>query len=233
MREFLVAGLIIGFNIGLVYFLLHQLNQKHRPAWALLASLVIGVAAAQLAGMLNFIVQPLVEAQSLSVWAALVVAVVPGVFEELFKTVPVVFFVQAEDFFDNLGDGVIYFALSGIGFGLYENLQYTFVQGYGVGLIRALSVVFFHASTAGLFGYCYARQRIDPSTGNWWQMVAALIGLIVLHVGYNLSLLSAPVWRLSLVGAFLISAGLSLSLYVVTMRAKRSADRQSDLIRSQ
>lgn len=235
MQEFLVAGLIIIFNAGLAYFLLRQLNQKHRPVWALLASCVIGVAAAQLAGVLNFIVQPLVDVQNLSLWGALAVAVVPGVFEELFKVIPVVFFVQSERFFDCRADGVVYFALSGIGFGLYENLQYTFTQGSGVGLIRALSVIFFHAATAGLFGYFYARQRLEPSSGHWWQMSAALVGLMVLHAGYNLSLLMAPAWRPSLIGAFIISAGLSLGLYFVTMssKASRGPDRQSDVIRAQ
>jgi len=55
--------------------------------------------------------------------------------------------------FDEPVDGIIYGVTVGLGFAAFENLFYTMLFGYRVGLFRAVLTSLAHASFTGIFGY--------------------------------------------------------------------------------
>lgn len=55
--------------------------------------------------------------------------------------------------FDEHVDGIIYGITIGLGFAAFENLFYTILFGYRVGLVRAVLTSLAHASFTGIFGY--------------------------------------------------------------------------------
>lgn len=215
----LVILVIIALNLALVVFLLIRDTGPIRPLWALLVPIVIGLAAAQVAGSINSILEPLVGGQLLSLSSAVIVGIVPGLFEELLKVIPIIFFVQSEKFFSGLVDGVIYFSLSGIGFGLYENIQYTLAKGAGVGLQRVFTVLFFHAATSGIFGYWYAHNRLDKSRFHWLGLFGVAVLLIATHFVYNFSIAIQSVWPFMTIVALAVSLSLSCLLIWLYLKA--------------
>jgi RsiW-degrading membrane proteinase PrsW (M82 family) len=58
-------------------------------------------------------------------------------------------------------DGIIYGVTVGLGFAAAENLFYTMMFGYKVGIVRAFLTTLAHASFSGIFGYFLGRAKID------------------------------------------------------------------------
>lgn len=62
--------------------------------------------------------------------------------------------------FDEPVDGIIYGVTVGLGFAAFENLFYTILFGYKVGLLRAVITSLAHASFTGIFGYYLGQAKI-------------------------------------------------------------------------
>ncbi len=63
--------------------------------------------------------------------------------------------------FDEAIDGIIYGVTVGLGFAAFENLFYTILFGYRVGLVRAVLTSLAHASFTGIFGYFLGQAKIN------------------------------------------------------------------------
>lgn len=208
---------------GLGFYLLSRDDGPNEPLWALLTVFMIGLAAAQLSGVINDKLIPYPADTSLGLSGALMVGIIPGIYEELLKSLPVAFFVGSQPFFRRPSDGVIYFAFSGLAFGLLENIEYTMQQGALVGFDRLLTLLFFHAATSGIFGWYFYRARYYHE---WPAAMRAAGYLMLAHAGYNFSVAYANAVPLLRVFAYGISLSLSLQLIRIYSRARRG-DRQA------
>ncbi|HZY71010.1 MAG TPA: PrsW family glutamic-type intramembrane protease [Thermoplasmata archaeon] len=89
-----------------------------------------------------------------------------------------------------LGDGPVFGASVGLGFGFFETLIYGvgafvtggLVAGLGLIFIRSLSSVLLHGSTTAMFGYGFARQRFSGGGG---AAGAYYVLAVVMHSSFN------------------------------------------------
>ncbi len=147
-----------------------------------------------------------------------------GVVEEGLKFLPLAAFIYRKKYFNEHTDGVLYFAICGLAFGLVENILYTAQYGTATGAVRIVLTPFFHAATAGIVGFYLAKAKISGQT--WFAPLGALGSLIIIHGVYNYGL-SSRVLGLALV-SLIISVALSAGLFVFYVRAGR-LDREMAL----
>ena len=219
MLIFAVILLTIMAFGGLAFYLLSRDDGQNEPIWALLTVFLIGLAAAQLAGVINDKLIPYPTDTSIGFMGAVVVGVIPGVYEELLKSLPVAFFVGSQSFFKRPTDGVIYFAFSGLDFGLLENIEYTVQQGAMVGFDRLLTLLFFHAATSGIFGWYFYQAK---QQGDLRRVIRPALLLMLAHALYNFSAAYAGVIPILRIVAYAISFFLSLMLLRIYARARAS-----------
>lgn len=82
--------------------------------------------------------------------------------------------------FDEAIDGIIYGVTLGLGFATFENLFYTILYGYQVGLTRAFLTTLAHGAFTGIFGSYLSRGMKAGKKGIIWTgffLVAFLHGL--------------------------------------------------------
>ena len=84
--------------------------------------------------------------------------------------------------FDERVDGIIYSVTVGLGFAAAENLFYTMIYGYQVGLVRAFITTLAHASFTGIFGYFLGIAKIENKN---YLIVIGLFISILLHGLYD------------------------------------------------
>jgi RsiW-degrading membrane proteinase PrsW (M82 family) len=144
--------------------------------------------------------------------------------EEACKFVPLAIFLRHKRYFNEHTDGIIYFVLAGLGFGLPENILYTLQYGAGVGAGRIVLTPFFHAATTGMVGYFYAKYRL----GGTRQITVwlALIAAMVLHGLYDFGLTSGHQVYAAL--SVCITLSMSIGLFVFYMKAT-DLDREQGL----
>lgn len=136
--------------------------------------------------------------------ALIVTILIVATVEELVKFVPLALFMWRRPYFNEHTDGVVYFGLAGLAFGLVENLLYSLAYGVEVGSLRLLLLPFFQASLTALVGYALVRVKLR--TGHWIGVVAALLAAIALHAGYD--------WLATLTTASGLAAGLLLGIII-------------------
>lgn len=107
-----------------------------------------------------------------------------------------------------VADGPVFGASVGLGFGFFETALYGIV-GYGVGglpgalalvLVRSVSSVLLHGSSTAMFGYGYARSRLEGSAGATGRYYLLAVGM---HASFN---------ALASLGALLLALGVSNSI---------------------
>ena len=111
-----------------------------------------------------------------------------GVIEESCKFLPLAILIYRRRFFNEYADGIIYFALAGLGFGLPENILYTLQGGTQTGLTRLFLTPVFHASITAMVGYFLAKQKLNKRSP--LIVIVPFIAAIVLHGIYDFGLLS-------------------------------------------
>jgi len=82
-----------------------------------------------------------------------------GIIEEGIKSYTVYKLHYRHPEFDEPVDGIIYGITVGLGFAAFENLFYTILFGYQVGLTRAVLTSLAHASFTGIFGFYLSRAQ--------------------------------------------------------------------------
>ena len=174
---------------GLAWFLISQDHGKKEPILALWFAFGMGALAAVLA---YYIENKFISASSLTATSPkttlLSATMLVAVIEESCKFLPLAALIYGRKFFNEHVDGVIYFALAGLGFGLPENILYTLQGGTQTGLTRLFLTPVFHASITGMVGYFLARQKLGKRSP--LIVVIPFIAAIVLHGVYDFGLLS-------------------------------------------
>jgi RsiW-degrading membrane proteinase PrsW (M82 family) len=215
----LLFGLLlafIGIAIGLAWFFIAHDRGMKEPVAALWIAVGLGLLGGVAAGLLESWLVPVNNLISGAPYGTLLMtALAVGVIEESCKFVPLAIVLYKRPYFNEHTDGVIYFALAGLGFGLPENILYTLQFGDKAGMIRIFMTPFFHAATTGLVGYYLIRRKLAAKSP--FSIVLPLAGAMVLHGLYDFGLASGslPYMIMSL----LITLGLSIGLFMVFLLA--------------
>ncbi|HSW85391.1 MAG TPA: PrsW family intramembrane metalloprotease [Candidatus Saccharimonadales bacterium] len=198
-----------------MYFVRHDRGARE-PIKALWMAFGLGAIGALMAGLLEFwlisahSVTPTTTRSSLFATFLLV-----GVIEECCKFLPAALVLYKKPYFNEYSDGVIYFALAGMGFGLPENVLYTLHFGAKAGILRILLTPLLHASITAIAGYYLVSLKIKGKSP--FLVVLPLILLIILHAFYDFGLASGIAGFALL--SILITLGLSISLFMVYVYA--------------
>src|SRR3954452_12470435 len=127
---YLVLLTFVALSAGLAWYLIANDRGEREPIYALWVAAGFGVAGAFAAGLLEgWLVKDASYLAGESGLKLLGAALTVGVIEEICKFLPLAVWIYKKRYFNEHTDGVIYFALAGLGFGLPENILYTLQFG--------------------------------------------------------------------------------------------------------
>lgn len=185
----IILLVFVGIAISLAWFLISHDHGEKEPIAALWMAAGFGVLGAMLAAWLeNWLIPSHNLMPGATPGALLTASLSVGFIEEACKFIPLAVVIYGRRYFNENTDGVIYFALAGLGFGLPENILYTLQFGAKTGLIRVLLTPFLHAATTGLVGYFLAKQKVFKRSPFW--VVVPLAVMMLLHGLYDFGLTS-------------------------------------------
>ena len=216
MLVFLLLLVFIAVAISLAWFLIAHDRGAKEPVGALWLAGLFGLAGAAGAGLIEGqLINPdnLLAGMPLSHIMSTALAI--GAIEEICKFVPLGIYIYKRPFFNEHTDGIIYFALAGLGFGLPENILYTLHYGKDAGVARLLLTPLFHAAATGLVGYYLAKGKFRGKAAAY--VLPALTAAIVLHGLYDFGLASGK--PLYTVAALSVTLGLSVALFLLYNKA--------------
>jgi RsiW-degrading membrane proteinase PrsW (M82 family) len=217
MSLFIILVIFTLISSGLAwYFVAHDHGEKE-PVGALWVAAGLGLLGGVGAAVLENTLLPVGNLQPGTALVGLFVASMGvGIIEETCKFLPLAVHLYPKRYFNEHTDGVIYFAIAGLGFGLPENILYSLQYGASVGLSRVILTPFFHAATTGMIGYFLAKGKLS---GLGWRKTTplALLAAIGLHGMYDFGLASGVPWLVGL--SILITLGVSVSLFIFFSKA--------------
>lgn len=221
MLALFLIFIFIAIAIGLTWFFLSHDKGEKKPIGTLWTAAGLGFLGAILAMIIEgvFINADALKGGSVPAGTALVTALSVGLIEEACKFFPLAFYIYKKSFFNEHTDGIIYFALAGLGFGVPENILYTLSYGSGAGAARIILTPFFHAATTAMVGYFLIKAKLSgksPLTAVW-----ALIAAMVLHAIYDFGLLqtTSPIF---IIFSFMTTVVLSVSIFLFFIRASET-----------
>ncbi|HEY5442055.1 MAG TPA: PrsW family glutamic-type intramembrane protease [Candidatus Saccharimonadales bacterium] len=225
MLLFVMLTTFIGLAVGLAWFLISRDHGEKEPIGMLWLAAGFGMLGAVMAAFLENRLIPVSHLlPGASYGTLLPAALAVGAIEESCKFLPLAFVLYKRRYFNEYTDGVIYFALAGLGFGLPENLLYTLQFGTQTGLGRLLMTPFFHAAITGLIGYCLIRCKLGRRSP--WLVGLPLLGAILVHGAYDFGMSSGSLLYSD--ASVAITLGVSLGLFAVFLRAN-DQDRERGL----
>ena len=137
MLIYLLILLFISLAVGLVIFLLKSDKGEREPVNALWIAAGMGILAAILAAVIEKWLIPTSNLEAgASIGVMLPSFIGVGVIEESLKFLPLAIYIYHKKYFNEHTDGIIYFAIAGLGFGLPENILYTIQYGAKPGIGR-------------------------------------------------------------------------------------------------
>jgi RsiW-degrading membrane proteinase PrsW (M82 family) len=230
MEIILLALLAVIPSLLLMWFF-HARDRFPEPPGVLWRTFLLGVltipAAVGIELALSGISSRIRPLELSSLFDAFVVA---ALVEETLKLVVIRFYSLRRKAFDEVMDGLVYGAASGLGFATLENVMYVFTQenGLAVGIMRAIMSVPGHACWGAVLGFYAARGLLSgrPFRG----MMTGLAMAVLLHGLYDY-----PVMLFSsgsgLAGGvaillFLATLGVCIGGWVLVIRLSRGARRE-------
>jgi RsiW-degrading membrane proteinase PrsW (M82 family) len=220
---YLVLLAFVGLSVGLAWYLITHDRGQREPIYALWVAAGLGVAGAFAAGFLEgWLVNDITLLSGQVGLKLLIAALSVGVIEELCKFLPLAVWLYKKKYFNEHTDGVIYFALAGLGFGLPENILYTLQFGTRAGTTRLILTPLFHAAITGLAGYFLINAKLSRKPVI--SVALPLGAAILLHGIYDFGLLSGSAMYQTL--ALLITLGLSAGLFMLFLKATQQDQDQ-------
>lgn len=216
MYPVIIAFIVLA--VLLVWYLLRHDHGRQLPVASLWTAFGFGIVAMILASVIEGLAIPdtiWTAPESMSMVSRFLLGVVIGVIEETVKFLPLAFFIFHKSYFNYRTDGVIFFAIAGLTFGLGENILYTVTYGAEAGLFRLVVTPFFHAAATSILGYYLVSAKIDDSL--WAKCILAATVIPLLHGMYDFGLFS-QLYHLYVV-SFMITLLLSLGLFLYFMQA--------------
>lgn len=224
---YILLGLLFILYIFIVRIVRKDRGSKESLG-PLLTAFGFGILAVLVAGELNYILTPQsvalgIENKSfagISLYTLAGSSLAVAVIEESLKSLPLAFFLYKKNYFNEITDGVIYFGLAGLAFGMIETLGYTLKFGQEAGLYRLVLIPYFHASVCAIFGIFLARKKYFSKS--WLYPFAGLIIAIIAHALYNFGLMSGI--ALLILGSF----GLTLFINIALFKNFKKAQREEE-----
>ncbi len=216
MYNFLVIIIFVILSVVLVYFLIKNDKGAKEPVLALWTAALFGVIGIIVAIYLEskFVPGNLLSDVGISK-KIFMNSMVVGIIEEACKFIPLAIFIYKRKYFNEHADGVIYFAIAGLAFGLPENILYTLSFGSRVGLSRIIFDTVFHASLTGIVGYFLANCKVEKKSP--LRVIPYLLGAMLIHGIYDFGLLSNNQLLETL--SILITLALGIGLFYFYVRA--------------
>ena len=225
MSLFIIVLLFVLMSAGLTwYFLSHDRGSKE-PVAALWIAAGFGFLAAIAAAIIeqNTLAADLVKPNAYTATSSIFLgAIAVGVIEEVCKFLPLALYLFKKPFFNEYTDGIIYFAIAGLGFGVPENILYSVGLGVKAGLTRIFLTTFFHAAMTAFVGY----YLISAKRQNKSLMAPglALLAAAILHGFYDFGLLAAE--RLPIMALLSIGITFSMTAYLFILYKKATHQDQ-------
>lgn len=136
--------------------------------------------------------------------------------EELCKWFIVYTISYNDKHFDELYDMIIYSVFVALGFAFFENILYTFGNGIGVGIIRALSAVPGHACDGAMMGYYLGMAKLTTLNNrkdlSKKHLFLSLLVPTVLHGIYDFCLFTGNILFILMFLVFVVM------LYIFTIK---------------
>lgn len=213
---FILLLAFIVISVGLAWFLIAHDHGQKEPIGALWLAVGFGMVGALVA---SFAETKLISSKDLlpgtPLGTLLGASFTVGVIEEACKFIPLALVIYKRNYFNEHTDGVIYFALAGLGFGLPENLLYTIDFGTKTGMVRLFLTPMFHAAITGMVGYFLAKNKLAKRSPFW--VIPPLLTAMALHGLYDFGLTSGITIYSGL--SLLITFGVSIGLFVLFLKA--------------
>lgn len=189
MLIYLLIILFISLAVGIVIFMLKSDRGEKKPILDLWLAVGFGFIAAIAAAFIEKALIPLNDTKVGAPLGTMLISFLGvGVIEETLKFLPLAIFIYSKKYFNEHTDGIIYFALAGLGFGLPENILYTMQYGASAGLGRLILTPFFHAAITSMVGYFLIKSKLNKK--NPLTIWPILLMAIVLHGLYDFGLSS-------------------------------------------
>lgn len=227
----IVAFVLFAAAVYLFIHLIVKRDHGHKePVAALFFAMGYGVLAVVLASILNNLLVPseVIESvggqdsQALPVGVLAFSALAVGVVEESVKAIPLALFIYKKRYFNELTDGIIYFGIVGLTFGIIEDIMYTLEFGGGVGIMRIIFLPYLHAGLTILFGFCLAQKKV--LNRSWMLPAFGLASAILIHALYDFfAFLNKPV---GIIFVLIITVAVNTALFVLFRRAQRADEVQ-------
>jgi len=138
-----------------------------------------------------------------------------GFLEEGSKFIPLAVFIYRKPYFKEHTDGVIYFAICGLTFGLSENILYTVSFGANAGIVRLVLTPFFHAAATSILGYYLVSMKINHKGRLKFALACLLVP--IMHGLYDFGLSSGKL-QFKVI-SFMITLLFSLGIFLYFMSA--------------
>lgn len=215
--------LILPVLLVIRFFNRHDYGPKE-PIKSLLRTILFGILAIVLALGLSYALESLLNMGNLFSLAGqpglmLMISVLAfAAIEEAAKFLPMAFWIRKKPFFEEVTDGVIYFAYVGFVFGIIENLIYALSYGTSMVFSRTVIMLYFHGALSSIVGYFFAKGIIYKKS--WRDGLLALITASLIHAVYNYFVFSSWNSNASIVIALIISALLNSVMFWLFYRAQ-------------
>ncbi len=241
MLVLISIALFVLSSVFLVWYLLAHDHGPKEPKSGLLAAVGFGVLAVMAAAWAEYVFMRMDPSETTVPIVLFGLAMLVGIIEELSKFGPLALFIRNKPYFNEHTDGIIYFGIVGLTFGLLENIVYAVVYskslegGQLTGITRLFVLLFFHAATTGIVGYYYAKAKIQKQS-----IIKPLIALFIfatIHGVYDFMFFfsassysassgeiddnKAVLIILAIVSGFIISALLNTFLFLYYRRAQQ------------
>ncbi len=123
--------------------------------------------------------------------------------EELFKFIALYLLIWKSREFNEKFDGIVYAVFISLGFAAVENLLYVMGNGFGTGIIRAVTAVPAHAVFGITMGFYFGMAKFYVKQQRRLKLKAVLYPMI-LHGIYNFILFTGIEWLSVVFLAFLV-----------------------------
>lgn len=226
MTLFIIIIAFILIAVALIWFMLKKDKGEKEPISALWIAAGFGFGGSIIAAIIEHfaISSNALSGNASSLQTTLVAALIVGVVEETCKFIPLAIYIYPKKYFNEHTDGMIYFAIAGLAFGVPENILYSLQFGTKVGLSRLILTPIFHAATTALAGYFLVKSKIDKKTLRIPAL--ALLGAMLLHGLYDFGLASQnSLWSIL---SLMITIGMTTTFFILFMRSNE-IDRQEGL----
>jgi RsiW-degrading membrane proteinase PrsW (M82 family) len=223
MLTLLINLAFVAVTAFIAWYFLSRDRGSREPLGALWAAFGFGVLGLVLAIILEIYLVPygVMDGQA-SLSVIIYGFMMVGIIEELVKFGPLALFIYRQPYFNEYTDGIIYFGISGMAFGLGENIMYTLIEGNTAGIARLLIVPFFHTALSGIAGYYLVRAKLNQRS--ILTVALPLLVIMFVHGLYDIGL------SLGLTLGMLLSFGITIALVVALFWYYRHANKQDQAL---